>query len=53
MVLAKNWPFFQLFILGNIGEETVLRYSNKKKRLSKVEKQEVLKVLKLRLLHRG
>ena len=24
MVLVQKWPFFQLFILGNIGEENVL-----------------------------
>ena len=23
MVLAKNWPFFQVVILGNIGQENV------------------------------
>ena len=23
MVLVKKWPFFQLFILGNIGQENV------------------------------
>ena len=24
MVLVQNWPFFQLFFLGNIGQENVL-----------------------------
>ena len=23
MVLLKNWPFFQLFFLGNIGQQNV------------------------------
>ena len=23
MVLVQNWPFFQLFFLGNIGQEHV------------------------------
>ena len=23
MVLLKNWPFFQLFFLGNIGQKNV------------------------------
>ena len=23
MVLVKNWPYFSLFILGNIGQENV------------------------------
>ena len=41
MVLVQKWPFFQLFFLGNIGQENVfygieerknafLRYKNKK-----------------------
>ena len=48
MVLAKNWPFFQLFILGNIAQENVFydilqrkngfaRYKNKKFEKSKIE----------------
>ena len=47
MVLAKNWPFFQLSILGNIGQECVfydilelkngfLRYKNKTFKKSKI-----------------
>ena len=46
MLLAKNWPFFQVFILGNIGQENVfynvierengfLRYKKKKFKKSK------------------
>ena len=46
MGLVKNWPFFQLFFLGNIGEENVfydilerinafLGYINKKFKMSK------------------
>ena len=46
MVLVQKWPFFQLFVLGNIGEEnafydilerknTFLRYKNKNFRKSK------------------
>ena len=46
MVLAKNWPFLQLFILGNIGPKNVfydilkrkngfLTYKNKKFKKSK------------------
>ena len=45
MVLVQKWPFFQLFILGNIGQESVfydilvrknafLRYKNKKSKKS-------------------
>ena len=46
MVLVQKWPFFQLFILGNIGHENVfddilrgknffLGYKNKKFKKSK------------------
>ena len=46
MVLVQKWPFFQLFFLGNIGQENVfydilerknafLRYKNKKFKTSK------------------
>ena len=46
MVLVKKWPFFQLFFLGNIGQENVfydilerktafLGYKNKKFKHSK------------------
>ena len=47
MVLVQKWPFLQIFLLGNIGQENgfydilerknaFLRYNNKK--LKKVEK---------------
>ena len=26
MVLVKKWPFFQLFFLGNVGQENVFDY---------------------------
>ena len=46
MVLVQNWTFFQFFLLGNIGQETVfydilerkkafLRYKNKNFKKSK------------------
>ena len=46
MVLVQNWPFFQLFFLGNIGQENVfydilerkkasLLYKNKRFKKSK------------------
>ena len=109
MVLVQKWPFFQLFFLGNIGQENVfydilerknaflgyknkkfkrrkidifrnglthgfgpkmaifptfffrqyrpgkclLRYSRTKKRLSRLQNQEVQKVEKLRFFQRG
>ena len=48
MVLVQKWPFFQLFFLGNIGQENVfydilerknafLSYKNKKFKKSKNE----------------
>ena len=48
MVLAKKWPFFQLFFLGNITQENVfhdipqresnfLGYKNKKFKKSKID----------------
>ena len=48
MVLVQKWPFFQLFFLGNIGQENVfddilvrkyafLNYKNKKFKKSKNE----------------
>ena len=47
MVLVQKWPFFQLFFLGNIGQENVfydilerknafLGYKNKKFKQSKI-----------------
>ena len=37
MVLVQNWPFFHLFILGNIGQENVFYDDGERiKRLSKV-----------------
>ena len=41
MVLVKNWPIFQLFILGLVwAVKCVLRYARKRKRVSTVLKQE-------------
>ena len=48
MVLVEKWPFFQLFFLGNIGQENVfydilegknafLSYKNKKFKQSKID----------------
>ena len=47
MVLVQKWPFFQLFFLGNVGQENVfydilerknafLRYKNRKLKKSKI-----------------
>ena len=48
MVLVQKWPFFQIFFLGNIGQENVfydileekkicLGYKNKKFKKSKID----------------
>ena len=48
MVLVQKWPFFQLFFLGNIGQENVfydilerknvfLGYKNKKSKKRKID----------------
>ena len=54
MVLAQKWPIYQLFFLGNIGQENVFYDTlEPKKRLSRLQKQEVQTVEKLTLLQRG
>ena len=48
MVLVQKWPFFQLFFLGNIGQENIfydilerknvfLSYKNKKFKIRKID----------------
>ena len=50
----KNGHFSKLSFLGNIGNgKCLLRYSRTKKTLSKLQKQEVQKVEKLRFFQRG
>ena len=40
MFLVQNWPFFQMFFLGNIVQENVfLRDSRTKKRLDDILKR--------------
>ena len=37
MVLVQNWPFFHLFVLGNMGQGNVFYDTlERKKRLSKL-----------------
>ena len=53
MVLVKKWPFFQLF-LANIGQENVFYdILELKNRLSRLKKQQVQKVEKLKFFQRG
>ena len=48
MVLVQKWPFFKLLFLGNIDQENVFYdILERKKCLSRLEKQEVQKVEKL------
>ena len=54
MVLVQKWPFFQVFFLGNIGQENVF-YDNleRKKRLFRLYKQEVEKLEKSTFFSKG
>ena len=53
MVLVKKWPFFTLF-LANIGQENVFYdILELKKRLFRLEKQQVQTVEKLIFFQRG
>ena len=48
MVLVQTYPFFQFFLLGNIGQENVFNnILERKKRLSSLSKEKVKKVEKL------
>ena len=50
MVLVQKWPFFQLFFLGNIGQENVFYdILERKKAFLGYKKKEVQKVKKLNL----
>ena len=54
MVLVQKWPFFQLFFLGNIGQENILNdILEQKKRLLRLKKEEVQTVEKLTFFPRG
>ena len=53
MVLIQNWPFSTFFFRQYRPGNCVLRYSRTRKHLSKLWKQEVLKLEKLRFLQRG
>ena len=54
MVLLKNWPFFHLYFLGNIGKEIVFYdILEQKKRISRPLKQEVQKVEKMTFFPKG
>ena len=46
MILVKNWQFFHLFILGNIGEENVFHDILEKKTIFLDHKNNKLKKLK-------
>ena len=54
MLLVQKWPFFQLLFYGNIGQAN-FSYDilERKKRLSRLYKQEVEKVEKLTFFQRG
>ena len=54
MVLVQKGPFVQVCFFRQYGAgKCLLRYSRKKKRLSRLEKQEVQKIEKLTFFQRG
>ena len=55
MVFVQKWPFFHLcFFGGNIGYKNVFYdILDRKKRLSRLKKQEVQKVKKIDLFSKG
>ena len=54
MVLVQKWPFFQLFFLGNIGQENVsYEILERKNAFLGYEKKEVQKVEKLTFSQRA
>ena len=54
MVLVKKWPLIQSISFSNIGEENVFYdILEREKGLSRLKKQEVQKVQKLRFFQRG
>ena len=54
MVLVKNGPFFHLLVFGQHRPgKCVLPYSIAKKRVSKLQKQEVQKVEKIVIFSKG
>ena len=53
-VVVKKWPYLQLFFFRQYRPENyLLLYSGTKKRLSRLENQEVEKVEKLTFFQRG
>ena len=54
MVLVQKWPFFQLcFFRQNRPGKCVLRHSRTKKRLSRLQKQEVQNFEKINIFLNG
>ena len=54
MVLAQNWPFFQVsFFRQYRPGEYLLRHPRRRKRLFKLQKQEGQKVEKLTFFQKG
>ena len=53
MVLVQKWPFFQLFFLGNIGNENVFDDILEPKNAFLGYKKKVQKVEKLTFFQRG
>ena len=53
MVLFQKWPFFQLFFLGNIGQEKVFRDSLERKNAFLGYKNKNFKKSKINIFLKG
>ena len=53
MVLVQKWPFFQLFFLGNIGQENVFYDILERKIAFLTIKKEVQKLKKIDIFPKG
>ena len=53
MVLVQKWPFFQLFFLGNIGQENVFYDILKRKNAFLGYKKRSLKSRKIDIFRKG
>ena len=53
MVLVKNWPFFHLFLKGNIGQENVFYDILERKNMFLSCKNKKFKKSKIAIFQRG
>ena len=53
MVLVQKWPFFQLFFLGNLGQENVFEYILERKDAFLDYKKKISKRRKIDIFPKG